>query len=97
MKENDYVTFKVSGSKPPRVLCVRVDRVQRHATFRDLLRIHGLGAVLPGVDNLEEGVATYYAMANRQGVSYRTLECAHGSSSAVISYLNTAGAGSPTA
>ena len=78
MKENDYVTFKVSGSKPPRVLCVRVDRVQRHATFRDLLRIHGLGAVLPGVDNLEEGVATYYAMANRQGVSYRTLECAHG-------------------
>lgn len=78
VKENDYVTFKVSGTKPQRVLCVRVDRVQWHATFRDLLRMHQLGEVLPGVDSLEEGVATYYAMANRQAVSYRTLEQAHG-------------------
>ena len=40
--------------------------------------MHQLGEVLPGVDSLEEGVATYYAMANRQAVSYRTLEPAHG-------------------
>ena len=78
VQRGDYVTFKVSGLKPLRNLCVRVDHVHRHATFRDLLQTHGLGKVLPGTSSLEEGVAVYYGIANRQGESYRKLERTHG-------------------
>ena len=78
VEKNDYVTFKVSCSKPPLVLCVRIEQVQRHDTFADLLRVHHVGKVLPGVASLGDGVRTYHQMANRQGVSYAMLEHTHG-------------------
>ena len=89
VKKNDYVTFKVSGSKPPRVLCVRIEQVERHNTFADLLRAHHVGKVLPGVACLEDGVRTYHQMANRQGVSYAVLEHTNGVVSLTMTPLSS--------
>ena len=79
---NDSITFKVSGSGTSETgrcrLCVRVLKVQRFRTFSELLAKCGVGRVLPGVADVEQGVAIYYALANRGGVPYRKLEHDHG-------------------
>ena len=78
MRENDYITFKVSKSGG-RVLCVRVIKVMRFDTFAALMHSCGVDQVLPqAARDILSGVRIYYEIANRSGVSYKELEARHG-------------------
>ena len=73
----DWVTFKISGSNGKK-LVVRVVRVERFATFREMLRACGLEKCLPGCASEAEGIETYHAFGTMDGRTYKELEADHG-------------------
>ena len=58
-----------------RRLVVRVLRVRRFATFRDMLEECGLDDCLPGLPGgIDEGVSVYHSFGSYSGESFATLE-----------------------
>jgi ASC-1-like (ASCH) protein len=58
MKVGDVITFW-NNDDGHHECPVRIIRITRHATFRDLFTAHTLGAVLPGTSTIEEGLKVY--------------------------------------
>ena len=73
MCADDYITFKVSGSKNV-TLCVRVLAVERFRTYYAMLSKIGIGTCFPSVTEISEAMAEYYSFKDRNGRSYKGLE-----------------------
>ena len=73
LSENDWITFKVSMRRGQLVRC-RAVKVTRFRTFKDMLQSFGVTPCLPRCKSLDEAVAIYHALQDRQGKTYSDLE-----------------------
>ena len=73
VKVNDWINFGVSKSGGRRLVC-RVTSVNYYDSFKEMLQSHTVDACLPGLHDLDDGVAVYHAFASRKGESYVALE-----------------------
>ena len=74
VREDDWITFKVSGSATGETLIVRALKVQRFVSFEAMLREVGLEKLLPGCTSIHDGVELYRSFRCFGGTTYGQAE-----------------------
>ena len=85
MSPNDYVSFKVSGTS--HVLVCRILQKEHFPTFAAMLAAKGIVNLLPGKNDLIDGVRLYHSFSNRKGISYDVLEKENGVVALTVQFL----------
>ena len=76
MQADDYIVFKITGSRGATLAC-RVRSVRRFDSFAAMLEECGVAACLPGTSSVEDGAALYRSFGTTAG-SYADLEVSCG-------------------